>query len=358
MNLQDFDFSYPESLVALEPLSKRDSSKLLVSMAGQGIQHSQFCDVSSFIPEGSLLVLNNTKVFQARLKMRSKHGGKVELLFLEPDEKGFWSVLMRPSSRYKMHDVLVLSETEGITATFLDDPSSHTTRKVQVNLEKSLFYDWLEEHGETPLPPYIKKQIDNQQQEKLKYQTVYAKDRGSAAAPTAGLHFTPEVLSSLKEKSIEIAEVCLHVGAGTFLPVRTENVGEHSMHTEMYKISSQAMQQIRSAVASGRPVVAVGTTSFRAVESMLRAYKQSCDWDGLTDRWLKTDLFVYPKSQEDVYKSEYISAMITNFHQPKSTLFMLICSLVGYARAKDIYREAIEKSYRLFSYGDSSLLWF
>lgn len=357
MNLQDFDFQYPQSLVALEPNAQRDTAKLLVLKSDKEIVHSNFSSIADFIPDGSLLILNNTKVFQARLRLLSKNGGKLEMLFLESDSDDVWTIMMRSGAKYRIGDVITLDQSKGLTATFVDDPSRHTTRRVKISLCRNLFFDWLEVNGETPLPPYIKKSVANQQEEKLKYQTVYANYRGSAAAPTAGLHFTQSVLKTLKQKSVEIADVCLHVGAGTFLPVRTESIADHSMHTEVYRVSKESLKKILQAKEQGRSIVAVGTTSFRTVESIFREYKTTKEWDSLTDRWLRTDLFVFPKDQSDQYKSQIIHALVTNFHQPKSTLFMLICSLVGYEKAKDIYEEAIDRKYRLFSYGDASLLW-
>lgn len=365
--LSDFSFQVPEALVAQTPLESRSASKLLLSQGGQGqpLSNHYVTDLPSLLPDNSLLILNDSRVFPGRLLGSLSTSGKAEIFLLKKPEGAIRArvqALGKPFRKLQVGTTVQFDET--VSATVIRRISHHQniSLEVEFNLSAEDFLHWADSHGRIPLPPYIRRKDPlpaSESKDRDRYQTVYAGPEGSVAAPTAGLHFTPELLEQLKQKGIDCARTTLHVGAGTFLPVRHQNIDEHEMHEESFLISRETIQKLMDAKKTGRPVVGVGTTSFRSVESLFRmAEEKKLSPIDLADQWLQTDLFVRPESKNHRYHSKVFSGLMTNFHQPESTLFMLICSLVGFNRAHDIYQYAIEQKYRFFSYGDSGLFWF
>lgn len=362
--LQDFSFKVPEDLIAQNPLPNRDDARCLVWRDGTATNR-HIKDLSLEIPAGSLIILNDSRVIASRIRFQLATGGHAELLLLEPtlEEDDAWLALARPMKRFKVGTILDLGV--GLKATILSVPEGSDQGpdplKVSFSLKGTSLLEWLESNAEMPLPPYIERRhapnvIKNQ--DRIRYQTVYAKPEGSVAAPTAGLHFTPEVLETLKAKGCSFASTTLHVGAGTFLPVKSSRIDHHHMHSERFLVPRDTLEQISRTKADQRPVVVIGTTALRSLEGL----KQLADNAGLpvesfSDTWLRTQIFIRPKFKEDRFKPWCANALITNFHQPESTLYMLICALVGYDNASKIYSHAIRDNYRFFSYGDSSLLW-
>lgn len=364
---QDFSYTLPEHLVAHHPLSNRDDSKLLVRSADGSLRDSRIKELPSILPANCLLILNNTKVFPSRLVGQLETGGAVEIFLLSSKSSGgnfVWQAIGRPFRKLKPGRLIQFAH--GLEATIasqdLSDPSTPTV-SLKFNLTGTSFDNWLEQHGIVPLPPYIKRdQVIEaaHSPDKERYQTVYAKDRGSVAAPTAGLHITQPLLEAMQAKGITIRYTCLHVGAGTFMPVKADDISAHKMHEESYNIPSETLASIKEHHAHGNPIIAVGTTSFRSVESLVRSVGGTEKLDPIShgDQWSDTGLFIYPETKEDRYRSAVFDGMMTNFHQPESTLIMLIAALVGYDEVFKIYNHAIASEYRFFSYGDSSLLWF
>lgn len=342
MKLSDFDYNLPEELIAQTPAEPRDHCRLLVLDKKSGeVSHHIFGSIVDFLNPGDLLVLNNSKVFPARLFGRRENtGGKIEILLHKNIGASTWEVIgknLRPNTEILFDksklEGLVIVKNENISA-------------VEFNLSGEDFFAEIEKIGHTPLPPYIKKKIT--QQDKEDYQTVFAKERGSVAAPTAGLHFTDQLLEDIKHKGIEIAKVILHVGIGTFGPVKTDNILEHKMHSEYYTVIQDELKKIIKAKKEGRRVIAVGTTTTRVLETIFSAPDSLLPTPDLTG-W--TDIFIYPG-----YKFNCIDGLITNFHLPKSTLLMLVSALAGKENVLKAYEEAIEKKYRFFSYGDAMLI--
>ena len=340
MRTEDFNFDLPEELIAQHPLEQRDHSRLLVLDKTSGnITHKRFDDILDYLVPGDVLVINNTRVIPARL-FGVKEGGTahIEVLLLKPVENrpDCWEVLVRPGKRVKVGAKVVFGEGK-MTGTVVDDTD---TGRIMQFVYDGIFNEILDELGTMPLPPYIKAKLDDQE----RYQTVYAKERGSAAAPTAGLHFTNELLAQVKAKGIEVVEVLLHVGLGTFRPVQVDDIHSHKMHSEYYRITQEAADTINKALDEGRRIIAVGTTSTRTLESAVKDGRIVAG-DG------DTSIFIYPG-----YQFQVLSGLITNFHLPKSTLVMLVSALAGREHVLHAYEEAVKERYRFFSFGDAMFI--
>lgn len=340
MKLSDFTFDLPESLIAQTPLKDRDSSRLfVVDRANRNFEHKVFSDILDELKAGDCLVLNNTRVMPARLIGERAHThGKVELLLLTRVNDHQWEVLVKPGKKARPGDEIIFGN--GLMRAKIDEVIEGGNRLVTFTYQ-GIFESVLDELGEMPLPPYITEQLD----EKERYQTVYNKHQGSAAAPTAGLHFTKSLMAAIEAKGVQIAYITLHVGLGTFRPVKVENVLDHSMHAEYYFIDQEDVDKINTAKLGGGRIVAVGTTSTRTLESI-------ADDKGLvqvSQGW--TDIFIYPG-----YKFKCVDALITNFHLPESTLIMLVSALADRELILDAYKKAVEMKYRFFSFGDAMFI--
>lgn len=339
MNTSDFYYNLPEELIAQTPADPRDSSRLLVYCRQDGsVQHKVFRDIIDYLNPGDALVVNDTRVIPARLYGKKQDTGRdVEFLLLNQIAADTWEVIMRPGKKLRIGDRVAFAED--LQAEILEKKDDGVT-KVKFYFE-GLFETLLDEYGNMPLPPYITKRLEDQE----RYQTVYAKERGSAAAPTAGLHFTPELMEKIREKGIEIIPVLLHVGLGTFRPVKVDNVENHKMHSEYYSISGDSARRINETRARGGRIVAVGTTSVRTLESVAAEDGTVKEQSG------NTEIFIYPG-----YRFKCVDALITNFHLPESTLLMLISAFIGKEEALSLYRLAVEERYRFFSFGDAMFL--
>ena len=340
MKTSDFYFDLPQEQIAQDPLEDRSSSRLLVLDRETGeYEHKIFRDIIDELKEGDCLVLNNTRVIPARLHgEREGTGAHIEILLLKRRENDVWETLVKPGKKAKPGTKIIFGN--GLLVGEVLDVVEEGNRLIQFSYE-GIFEEILDQLGQMPLPPYITHQL----QDKNRYQTVYAKYDGSAAAPTAGLHFTPELLAQVKEKGVEIAEVTLHVGLGTFRPVKVENVLEHHMHSEFYMIDEEAAEKINRTKASGGRVICVGTTSCRTIES-------AADENGhleATSGW--TEIFIYPG-----YRFKVLDCLITNFHLPESTLLMLVSALAGKDHVMAAYEEAVREGYRFFSFGDAMFI--
>ena len=338
MKVSDFNFELPKELIAQHPVEKRDESRLMV-LNKDKIEHRVFKDIIEYLNPGDCLVLNNTKVIPARLYgnkiTNGENGAAAEVLLLKQLEDDIWEVLVRPGRKLQIGTEISFKDNllKGTIIESLEDGK----RKIKFEY-KGIFNEILDKIGTMPLPPYIKEEL----KEKDRYQTIYAKYEGSSAAPTAGLHFTEELLKSIKDKGIEIANVTLHVGLGTFRPVQVENIEEHHMHTEHFYIKQEDAEKINNAKKSSKRIIAVGTTSCRVLESI-------ADSNGLVKAQEgDTGIFIYPG-----YKFKCIDNLITNFHLPESTLVMLVSALAGKENIMKAYKEAIKEKYRFFSFGDS-----
>lgn len=340
MKTDDFDFDLPESLIAQTPLEKRDNSKLLILNKETGeIIHSKFHSIIDELNSGDVLVLNDTKVMPARIYgIKEETDACIELLMLKEIEKDTWECLTKPAKRVKLDTVI--SFGDGRLKARCINIKEEGIRVFKLEY-KGILYEILDALGEMPLPPYIHEKL----QDKDRYQTVYAKNIGSAAAPTAGLHFTEELLKKIKEKDIQVVTVTLHVGLGTFRPVNVEDVTKHHMHSEFYMMSSNTADILNKAKNENRRIIAVGTTSTRTLETIMNTYGEFKECSG----W--TDIFIYPG-----YKFKAIDALITNFHLPKSTLVMLVSALAGKENIMNAYHEAVKNEYRFFSFGDSMFI--
>jgi S-adenosylmethionine:tRNA ribosyltransferase-isomerase len=342
LRTSDFDYALPPRLIAQHPAERRDESRLLVLERASGrVHHQGFRDLVGWIPPGDVLVLNETRVFPARLRGRRAGGGEAEILLLRPEaaDAGVWQALLRPGSRLKPGRRVEIAP--GFAAQVLDSAPGGE-RRVRLESEGPL-EEALERHGRVPLPPYIAREAGAEDRER--YQTVYARERGSVAAPTAGLHFTPEVLGALEARGVEIARLVLHVGVGTFRPVESEDPAEHRMHAEWYAVPDATAAAVNEARAAGRGVWAVGTTTVRTLEA-------AAGEDGLVRPgagW--TDIFIRPP-----YHFRAVDHLLTNFHLPRSTLLMLVSALAGREAVLAAYHEAVEREYRFFSYGDAMLV--
>ena len=334
----DFYYDLPERLIAQTPANPRDSSRLLVYHRDTGrVEDKIFRDITDYLQAGDVLVVNNTKVLPARMYALTPHGGVVEVLLLKSYDLKTWEVLMRPGKKGKIGVTMKVNDELSFT---VKDVTQTGERVVEFDYD-GVFEDILSKVGTMPLPPYIKEKLEDQ----ARYNTVYSKVDGSAAAPTAGLHFTPELLEKIKAKGVQIAEVLLHVGLGTFRPVSEEIITDHKMHSEYYQIGEEASQIINKAKAEGRRVIAVGTTSVRTLESV--ANEQGF----VEPKSGNTEIFLYPP-----YKMKCVDALVTNFHLPESTLVMLVACLTGREEILGLYKYAVEKEYRFFSFGDATLV--
>ena len=335
MKTSDFDYVLPENLIAQTPVYPRDTSRMLVfNRENDQVYHKHFYDIIDFLKEGDVLVRNNTKVLPARTFAYTPNGGKVEVLLLKRFNLTEWEVLVKPGKKAKPGAKLVISEE--LSLEVLSTIEESGSRRVRF-IYDGVFEDIISRVGEMPLPPYITEKLKDQG----RYQTVYAKVDGSAAAPTAGLHFTDELIEKIKAKGVEIVDVLLHVGLGTFRPVKTDDILSHHMHSEYYEVSEESAERINKAKREGRRVIAVGTTSVRTLES-------ASDENGFVKAVkADTEIFIYPP-----YKFKCVDALITNFHLPKSTLLMLVSSLSTRERMLEIYNTAVAEKYRFFSFGD------
>ncbi len=340
MHLSDFNYDLPERLIAQDPLLKRSDSKLMViDRKNDTIQHKVFSDIIDYINPGDCLVINDTKVMPARLMgVKEDTGAAIEVLLLKRHDDKTWETLVKPGK--KARPGAVISFGDGKLIGEVIDVVDEGNRLIRFSYE-GIFEEVLDELGQMPLPPYITHRLED----KNRYQTVYAKHTGSAAAPTAGLHFTQELLDSLEEKGVRIARVTLHVGLGTFRPVKVDDILEHHMHSEFYMIDEAAAQTINAAKRAGKRVISVGTTSTRTLETV-------ADENGVVracSGW--TDIFIYPG-----YRFKVIDSLITNFHLPESTLLMLVSAFYDREKVLDAYKLAVEEEYRFFSFGDAMML--
>ncbi|MBC1938102.1 tRNA preQ1(34) S-adenosylmethionine ribosyltransferase-isomerase QueA [Listeria welshimeri] len=341
MKVEDFDFDLPEELIAQTPLLDRTSSRLMVLDKKSGeIKDQHFTDILSYLNEGDALVLNDTRVLPARLHgTKDETGAHIEVLLLKQKEGNAWETLVKPAKRIRKGGTITFGNG-ALKATCLEE-LEHGGRILEFSFE-GIFYEVLEQLGEMPLPPYIKEQLADQD----RYQTVYAKENGSAAAPTAGLHFTEDLLAQISAKGVEIIFVTLHVGLGTFRPVDVEDTANHKMHSEFYRLTEDAANRINKIKATGGKVVAVGTTSIRTLETIA-----SHNEGKLVAESGWTDIFISPG-----YTFQAVDALITNFHLPKSTLIMLVSALSNRTNILAAYNHAVEQQYRFFSFGDAMFI--
>jgi S-adenosylmethionine:tRNA ribosyltransferase-isomerase len=348
MHINDFDYDLPQELIAQTPAEKRDFSRLMVVHRSTGeVEHKHFYDIIDYLKEGDCLVLNNSKVLPARLYGKKEGtGANIEFLLIKRIEGDTWETMVRPGKRLKPGDTVSFSDDKLFRAHIIDYGDDRT-RIVKFEYE-GIFLERLEELGKMPLPPYIER--ENNSEDKERYQTVYAKNEGSVAAPTAGLHFTEELLEKAKAKGVKLAYVTLHVGIGTFRPVKVENIEEHHMHFEEYYVDEETADTINQTILEGGRIVSVGTTSTRTVES-------AAEFDEANGKYLvkaghgSTGIFIYPG-----YEFKIIKSLITNFHLPKSTLLMLISALYNREDILRVYKIAVEERYRFFSYGDAMFI--
>ena len=339
MKVSEFNYNLPEELIAQTPIEKRDESRLMIlDRSKKTIEHKKFKDIIDYLEPGDVLVRNNTKVIPARLYGQKETGAKVEFLLLNNIEKDCWECIVRPGNKLHIGTKVIFGD--GILTAEILEIMPGGTRKVEFHYQ-GIFNEILDQIGLMPLPPYIHESL----KEKDRYQTVYAKYDGSAAAPTAGLHFTEELLKKLEEKGIIIANVTLHVGIGTFRPVKEDTVEEHKMHTEHYYIKQEDVDKINNAKKNGKRVIAVGTTSCRVLETIADENGMVKETEG------DTGIYIYPG-----YKFKCLDGLITNFHLPQSTLLMLVSALAGKDYIMNAYEEAVKEKYRFFSFGDAMFI--
>lgn len=336
LTTHDFYYDLPEELIAQTPIDPRDHSRLLVyDRTTDTVQHKHFYDLPSFLKKGDLLVVNNTRVIPARIFGHiENHESVLEVLLLKRIDYTHWETIMKPARKARLGSVIHFCDELSAVVTEIGE---YGARTIEFQFD-GVFEDILDRVGNMPLPPYIKEKLAD----KERYQTVYSKVEGSAAAPTAGLHFTPELIQKLKDMGVEFATVLLHIGLGTFRPVKEENILDHEMHTEYYEIDEENAEKINKATREGRRVICVGTTSVRTLETVAdeQGYVRAQKGD--------TSIFIYPG-----YKFKCVKALITNFHLPESTLIMLVSALVGREKTLEIYNEAVKERYRFFSFGDA-----
>ncbi len=339
MKTDDFDFYLPEELIAQTPLEKRDSSRMLVLDKKTGsIEHKHFSDIVDLLTPNDVLVLNDTKVIPARLiGVKEETNAVIEILMLKDLGNNVWECLSKPAKRVKEGTIIKFSDKLSAKCVKVKDEG---IREFEL-IYNGILYEILDELGEMPLPPYIHEKL----KDKDRYQTVYAKNIGSAAAPTAGLHFTDELLKKIEDKGIELYYVTLHVGLGTFRPVNVEDVTKHKMHSEFYQMSKEVADGLNKAKKEGKRIISVGTTSTRTLETIMGLYGEFKECSG------STEIFIYPG-----YEFKAIDALITNFHLPKSTLIMLVSALAGKDHILNAYNEAVKEKYRFFSFGDSMFI--
>lgn len=342
MKTSDFFYELPQELIAQTPVEPRNSSRLMVldKISGR-IEHKVFSDLTDYLEEGDCLILNDTRVIPARIYgVKKETGAVVEFLLLKQKENNSWECLCKPGKRAKEGTEFVFGE--GLVDCTVNSVTEEGNRIITFNCDSKEIYNILDKIGKMPLPPYITEELKNGE----RYQTVYSKELGSAAAPTAGLHFTKEMLNDIKKKGVNIGYVTLHVGLGTFRPVKVEDVTKHVMHSEHYRLSKETADLINDAKKKGKRIISVGTTSTRTLESI--AIKNGCICEDEGD----TSIFIYPG-----YKFKCIDALITNFHLPESTLIMLVSAFAGYDNVMNAYKTAVEEKYRFFSFGDAMLIY-
>ena len=339
MKVSEFNYDLPQELIAQTPIEKRDESRLMVlDRNKQTIEHKTFKDIIDYLEPGDCLVRNNTKVIPARIYGKKETGAKVEFLLLKNIEGDIWETIVRPGNKLHIGTKVIFGD--GLLTAEILEIMPGGTRKVQFSY-KGIFNEILDKIGLMPLPPYIHEELKDND----RYQTVYAKYNGSAAAPTAGLHFTPELLKKIEEKGVKIANVTLHVGIGTFRPVKEENVENHEMHTEHFYIKQEDVEKINETKKQGKRVIAVGTTSCRVLETI-------ADENGFVkETEADTSIFIYPG-----YQFKCLDGLITNFHLPQSTLLMLVSALAGKDYILKAYNEAVKEKYRFFSFGDAMFI--
>ncbi len=366
-HLDDFDYPINPQSIAQVPLQDKTQAKLLVVNKDLTFKHSHIYDLCQIIPKDSLIVVNNSRVIHSRIYGHLPSGGKVEVFLLEEildnldDSSSCWIAIGKPGRKLKQDTVINFNDITGTILSKDQNGQELSTFKISFNLSSSSFKSWLEEYGRVPLPPYIsRKDTDKSLDEidRVAYQTVYAKLDGSVAAPTAGLHFTQDLISDLESQGVQFASISLHVGAGTFLPVTTDNIDEHVMHSERYTVPRQTLDLLYEYKSLRRPIIFVGTTTLRCLESFRLMCEDS--WERMkekTDTMQRTSLFIRPLDSSYRYHPFFNTALMTNFHQPKSTLLMLVASLVGLDNIKSLYQEALANNYRFFSYGDACLFW-
>lgn len=344
MKLTDFDFKLPQELIAQKPSGIRGQDRLMLLGRNSGIvEHYKMSDLPNLVQEGTLMIFNNSKVRRSRCYgIKTTSGREQEFMFLNPMENpNTWNTMVKGAKKVKAGNVYKFSDgSEGVIQ---ENPNDEGTEFRTIKFPFEITEDWFEKNGHIPLPPYIRREDDDTDSER--YQTIYAKETGSSACPTAGLHFTEEILNQLKVKNIELEWITLHVGLGTFLPVRSENIEEHKMHEEVYSVPYDVAQKINLAKKQGRPILAVGTTSVRTLES-------ACDENGIVKGGPgSTHIFMYPG-----YKFKVVDQMFTNFHTPESTLIMLVSAFAGRENILNAYNQAVKEKYRFFSYGDCMLI--
>ncbi len=341
MKKQDFYYDLPKERIAQTPIEPRDHSKMLVVHRDTDcIEHKHFYDIVDYLQKGDCLILNDTRVLPARLYgIKQETGAHVEFLLLNQKEKDVWEVITGPGRRAKQGAVFTFGD--GILQAEILEVLENGNRLAKFRYDGDSIFPVLEKVGEMPLPHYITEKLENQE----RYQTVYSKELGSAAAPTAGLHFTPELLERIRAKGVQIGFVTLHVGIGTFRPVKADNIEDHKMHSEHYHISEETAQLIRKTKQNGGRVIAVGTTSCRTLESVATFHGEICAADG----W--TSIFIYPG-----YQFKCIDALLTNFHLPESTLIMLVSAFYDREKTLRVYKTAVEENYRFFSFGDAMFI--
>ena len=337
MKTSDFYYDLPEELIAQTPVEPRDSSRMLVyDRATKETQHKHFYDVIDYLNEGDTLIVNDSRVLPARIYgTKIPTGANVEFLLLKQKEEKVWETLVKPGKKARTGDKF--SFGEGLMTATVIDVLEDGNRIVQFECENN-FFETLDKIGQMPLPPYIHEKL----KDKERYQTVYSHELGSAAAPTAGLHFTKELMEKIKNKGVNIGYVTLHVGLGTFRPVKVDDVTTHKMHSEHFEVPKETAELIRKTKEKGKRVIAVGTTSCRTLESVAKEYGEVVPCDG----W--TDIFIYPG-----FEFKVLDGLITNFHLPESTLIMLVSAFAGYEETMEVYKTAVEEKYRFFSFGDS-----
>lgn len=343
MRVQDFDYELPEELIAQHPIDKRAFSRMLVLHKGSGkIEHQHFYDILKYLKCGDCLVMNDSKVIPARLfGIKESTGAKIEILLIKRIEGDSWQALVRPGKRLKLGDRVSISEEEFFQCEIVGDKEDGT-RMIEFHYE-GVFQELLDRYGRIPLPPYINR--NDEEQDKERYQTVYCKEEGSVAAPTAGLHFTDDIINQIRNMGVQIVFVTLHVGIGTFRPVKVENVEEHLMHYEEYSISHETADVINQAKTEGRRVICIGTTSARTLES-------AAGEDGKVQPGMRsTNLYIYPP-----YQFRVMDGLVSNFHLPKSTLLMLVSAFYNREKILEAYQIAVQEKYRFFSYGDCMLI--
>ena len=339
MKVAEFNYELPEELIAQTPIEKRDESRLMIlDRSKKTIEHKTFKNIIDYLEPGDCLVRNNTKVIPARIYGKKETGAKVEFLLLKNIEGDIWETIVRPGNKLHIGTKVIFGD--GLLTAEILEIMPGGTRKVKFTYQ-GIFNEILDKIGLMPLPPYIHKEL----KEKDRYQTVYAKYEGSAAAPTAGLHFTPELLKKIEEKGVKIANVTLHVGIGTFRPVKEENVENHKMHTEHFYIKQEDVEKINETKKQGKRVIAVGTTSCRVLETIAKEDGTVEETEG------DTKIFIYPG-----YQFKCLDGLITNFHLPQSTLLMLVSALAGKDYIMKAYNEAVKEKYRFFSFGDAMFI--